>query len=538
MPYDQLTHEIGPLASLRPDEAGIVLVESPAKARRRPYHKQKLALVLTNLRHFAVEQHARGVAVVYVTTNDGYAQALRGVVARLGPLVSMEPAERELREELRPLVDEGALRIVPHEGWLTRPETFARSQSATPPWRMDAFYRAARLESGVLVDRGKPVGGAWSFDKDNRKPWRGDPSAPPPPRFVVDTITHEVGALVRDVFASHPGELDLEALPATAADHAALWERARRDCLDAFGPYEDAMSTRSQTLFHALISASLNLCRLSARRVVEDAAHHPTAPLASREGFVRQVLGWREFVRHVHRETDGFRRVAAGDPAPTLDAPGDAGFSAYAGWSRATGGDGGACPSALGAARRLPPSFWGEPSGLACLDQVVRGVWATGYSHHITRLMVLANLATLLDVSPRDLTDWFWVAYTDAYDWVVEPNVLGMGSYAAGDLMTTKPYISGSAYLDKMGDFCGSCAFDPKTTCPITSLYWAFLARHEHELASNHRLAVALAALRKRSAGHRARDAATFESVSEALAEGRALHPTASAAPRGRLSST
>ena len=153
---------------------------------------------------------------------------------------------------------------------------------------------------------------------------------------------------------------------------------------------------------------------------------------------------------------------------------------------------------ALGCDTPLPPAYWGEQSGLACLDTVVSDVWAEGYSHHITRLMILSNLATLLDVRPRELTDWFWVAYTDAYDWVVEPNVLGMGTYALGGLMTTKPYVSGAAYINRMSDYCGLCAFNPKTDCPFASLYWAFLARHEAVLKSNPRLRMPMASLGKR----------------------------------------
>jgi len=164
----------------------------------------------------------------------------------------------------------------------------------------------------------------------------------------------------------------------------------------------------------------------------------------------------------------------------------------------------------------------------------VADVWAEGYSHHITRLMVLANLATLLDVSPRELTDWFWIAYTDAYDWVVEPNVLGMGTYAVGDLMTTKPYVSGAAYIARMSDYCGSCAFDPKTTCPITRLYWAFLARHEARLRDNPRLRLPLQVLRKRPVARREDDSRTFERVRNTLAVGSALLAQAVHAARPR----
>jgi len=505
VPYDQLSGEIGPLSREDPQNIGIVLVETLWKSARRPYHKQKLALVLANLRHFALEQAARGMAIRYVAASGPYRAALEPLIAALGPLRVMEPAERELRADLAPLVASGGLLVIPHEGWLTTAEDFRTSQRSGPPWRMDAFYRHVRRRTGLLMRQGKPVGGKFSFDPDNRLPWRGDPPAPRPPRFRPDAITEEVGDLVDNLFARHPGRLDLAALPATRQDAKALWTWASRECLPVFGPYEDAMSSRSSGLFHTRISALLNLHRLLPSRVVAD-VEGMTLPLASQEGFIRQILGWREFVRHVHLATDGFRSLPGSAP-PIAEHP----------------GDGGATPSVLGASEPLPPVFWGTPSGLACLDRVVADVWAEGYSHHITRLMVLANLATLLDVSPRELTDWFWVAYTDAYDWVVEPNVLGMGTYAVGDLMTTKPYVSGAAYLARMSDYCAICAFHPKTTCPITSLYWAFLARHEVRLRDNPRLRLPLQALRKRPTARREEDARTFQHGRAALAAGRTL---------------
>ena len=493
LPYDQLTDRIGPLAGRAPEETGIVLVECPAKVGRRQYHKQKLALVLANLRHFALEQAARGVAVRHVVSDGDYAAALSPLAGELGPLTVMEPAERELREDLAPLVRCGAISVVPHEGWLTTRQDFMAGTGESPPWRMDRFYRHARRRTGVLIEDGRPEGGKWSFDRENRKPWPGAPEPPAPPRFPRDPIKEEVGRLVNERFADHPGRLDLDSLPATAEDARTLWRRAREECLAHFGPYEDAMTIRSSGLFHTRIAALLNLHRLLPAEVVRDAAGSD-APVASREGFVRQVLGWREFVRHVHRETDGFRSL---DP------------------------DG--APTHLGARGKLPPAYWGTPSGLSCLDRVVGEVWAEGYSHHITRLMVLGNLATLLDVSPRELTDWFWVAFTDAYDWVVEPNVLGMATYGAGDLMTTKPYVSGAPYIDRMSDYCGDCAFDPKKNCPVTRLYWAFLARHEETLAENPRMRPVMSSLRRRARGKRAEDREIFEQTRRLLLAGRRL---------------
>lgn len=499
--YDQLHDRIGPLSREPATELGIVLVENRWKASRRPYHKQKLALVLANQRHFALEQARRGVAVRHVVGDAPHADLLRPIVAELGPLRVQRPAERELRADLAPLLAGGGLEELPHEGWLTEAADF--EDQAGPPWRMDAFYRRVRRRTGVLMADGRPVGGRFSFDADNRQPWRGEPAAPDELRFPRDDIKDEVLELVATRFAEHPGQLRPDHLPATLADAQALWRHARRHCLPGFGPFEDAMASASPGLFHTRIAPLLNLHRLLPRDVLRDVLDLDL-PLASKEGFVRQVLGWREFVRHVHEATDGFRRL-----------PGQAVAEV----------DGGAAPAFLGAGADLPPAFWGRPSGLHCLDRVVADVWREGWSHHITRLMVLGNIAALLDVSPRQLTDWFWVAYTDAYDWVVEPNVLGMATFAAGDVMTTKPYVAGSAYLKRMSDYCGDCAFDPRRNCPLTRLYWAFLGRHADRLAGNPRMALPLRSATRRSAAERRRDAATFTAVSERLGRGAALGP-------------
>ena len=525
VPYDQLTDAVGPLSREPASALGIVIVECANKAGRRPYHQQKLALLLTNLRHFALEQARRGVAVRHVV-GPSYAAALESQMNALGPLEVMRPAERELRVELAPLVQQGKLRMLPHEGWLTSEHDFRTSQSG-PPWRMDAFYRHVRRRLGVLMEGGKPVGGRFSFDTDNRQPWHGQPPAPTPPHFEVDDVTEEVCSLVRERFAHHPGTLVAERLPATRADAERLWAWARRECLPSFGPFEDAMSTRSPSLFHTQISALLNLQRLSAQQVVADVADDSRLPLASREGFVRQVLGWREYMRHVHEATDGFR-LLRGSAQPCAPAPGDGGYAHWSGepWPAADGGDGGSLVSRLGAGRALPPAYWGARSGLNCLDTVIDSVWRNGYSHHITRLMVLANLAMLLDVSPRELSDWFWVAYVDAYDWVVEPNVHGMGSFGVGDLLTTKPYVAGAQYIDRMSDYCKSCRFDPKTTCPVTPLYWAYLQRHRDELQQVPRLKLPLAAEAKRSPAQRQADQDTFVKVSREMKAGLELTPS------------
>ncbi len=508
VPYDQLNATIGPLSRLDPSEAGIVMVEAPWKAARRPYHKQKLATVLTAGRHFALEQAERGVAVRFFVSEGSYAAGLRKAVNEVGPLTMMEAAERELRVDVAPLVHEKLMAVVPHEGWLTTHEQFRSFAGPKPPWRMDVFYRGVRKATGILMDRKLPEGGRFSFDTDNRQRWRGSPPAPRLPTFDVDAITEEVCELVARTYSDHPGELHPETIPASAHDARRLWEHALRKCLPSFGPYEDAMARDERTLFHTCISALLNLHRLLPRDVIDDVLA-AELPLASKEGFVRQVLGWREYMRHVHLATDGFRVLPHGRSAPESDA----------------------APSHLGASEPLPAAYWGKPSGFACLDTVVADVWRDAYSHHITRLMVLSNIAQLLDVSPRELTDWFWIAYVDAYDWVVEPNVLAMSTYGVGDLATTKPYVSGAAYIHRMSDYCGTCAFDPKKSCPLTRMYWAYLARHADKLGANPRIAQPVHALAKRRAEDKALDARVFERVRELLAAGHPVRPTSLPSP-------
>ena len=528
VPYDQLTDTVGPLSREDPKSLGIVLVENTWKGGRRPYHKQKLALILTNMRHFALEQAERGIAVRHIVTNGPYHTALSPLIPQLGTLRVMVPAERELREDLLKLSRSGGLDFIPHEGWLTTPSQFYESTGKTPPWKMERFYRRVRTETGILMKDGKPIGGKFNYDVENRLPWHGVPPAPDPPAFKVDNTKAEVGRLINKHFSNHPGDLNLKMLPSTRNDAHSLWQWAKDACLYHFGPYEDAMSRASRNLFHSRISALLNIFRLNPNDIVQDVLEMDI-PLAGKEGFVRQILGWREFVYHVHTTTDGFRSIE-NEASPVAKWPGDGGYNTWSEKKWPSGKtdrvlNGGASPSFLGSEFPIPPVYWGEPSGLACLDHVVKTVWEDAYSHHITRLMVLSNLATLLDIRPRELTDWFWIAYADAYDWVVEPNVLGMGTFSLGDLMTTKPYVSGAAYIDRMGDYCEGCSFNPKKNCPITPLYWAFLSRHQAALAKNPRLRMPMASLRKRKSQRRTQDRKVFNHVQDVLSKGGVLTP-------------
>ena len=292
------------------------------------------------------------------------------------------------------------------------------------------------------------------------------------------------------------------------------------------------MSTASTGIFHTRLSPLINIHRLLPAAIVEEAAGLEI-PLNSKEGFIRQIIGWREYVKHVHDATEGFRTLVE-QPVPTI---GDGGFSLWDGapWESPItpeGLDGGANPNVLGGDLPLPPAYWGKPSGMNCLDTVVQSVWDEGWSHHITRLMVLSNIATLIGADPRALTDWFWIAYADAWDWVVEPNVLGMGTFSTGEVMTTKPYVAGAAYIQKMSNYCGDCRFSPTGNCPLRRLYWAFLARHEEMLKNNQRMWTIYNGLKKRSAEDRALDAAQYERVRSLLLAGEELFP-ANVEPRG-----
>jgi deoxyribodipyrimidine photolyase-related protein len=496
--YDRFTDRLGPLAEQPAEDTGIVIVESTAKGHRRLYHKKKLVLLIANMRHFALEQMARGMSVLYAFSPLNHGQALVDLQEQHGlpELTVMNPAERELRLDLEQAVRDGLrLKVVPDATWLSTTEDFTAvfgDYESGRSYLMDRFYRHMRQKTGVLMRKGKPEGGRFSFDAENRKPWKGQPAVPRVGGFDPDPITKEVIGYVAKEYRQHFGNIEGFNLPTTQPDCDRMWRQALHELLPHFGPYEDAMRDDEPHLFHSRVSALINLGRLLPAEVVRDveaAAGEGRIPLASAEGFIRQVLGWREFMRHVHEQTDGYRRVAVRQESKVRD---EADVSA------------GARPAALGAELPLPAAYWGAKSGLHCLDTVVQQVIDEGWSHHITRLMVLSNLATLCGFSARELTDWFWIAYVDAYDWVVETNVLGMGTYADGGVTATKPYVSGAAYIHRMSNYCGQCRFDPKKStgeqsCPFTALYWTFLERNREVLEGNSRLQMPYATLTKKT---------------------------------------
>ena len=516
VPYDQLSDKIGTLSRIEASEAVIVMLENSHKAQRRRYHKQKLLYVLSNSRHFAVEQARRGVKVIYRTIHGSFGAGLQQVAEEyaIRNIFCMKPAERELRQELQGCVQSGLLEFTTHEGWLTTEEDLLVS-SPTAPWNMGDFYKRLRDKHNILLENKKPMGGKYSLDEDNRLAWNGDPVTPKIPSFTVDAITEEVVQIIEAKFPKSIGTIDAASVPTSKEDAQNLWKWAMEECLFHFGPFEDAMSTQSSSLFHTRISPLINLHRLLPQEIIADVLELDI-PLNSKEGFVRQVLGWREFMYRIHEYTDGLRRIPTKKGVQSYYAT-----SSYA----STDVEEMSTVNALQAIYPLPPVYWGTSSGFACLDHVVQQVLQEGYTHHIPRLMVLANIANLLQVRPQEINEWFWVAFVDAYDWVVEPNVLGMGTFAAGEVLSTKPYVAGSAYIQKMSDFCGKCAFSPKKNCPLTSLYWQFLEKNQQVLASNFRMKMIMASVRKRSEDQKNLDKKILEWCQDGLQRGAELTP-------------
>ncbi len=483
--YDQLNRELLPTSGT--SQLGLIFIETTWKAKQLPYHKQKLVLQLSNQRHFALEMQQLGHPIRYVFSDKEYSDILVELGDEYGVITVTKPAELTLRESISNLVKNSKIKVLNHKGWLTTTEEFTSSVGDKPPWRMDKFYRHIRKTRAILLDENsKPLGGSWSLDDQNRQPWDGAVDLPQIPIFKPDRITSEVIQMVEQKFSHHPGKINRENIPASDEDSARLWDWAKSSVMHWFGPYEDAMTKEHKTLFHTTVSSLLNLSRLMPKTLLEDTLALDI-PLNSKEGFVRQIIGWREFVRHVHELTNGFEVEDE-----NISSRSGAGWEGDWSNSRIT-------PNVLENNFSLPPTYWGEESGMLCLDRAVSDVVETGYAHHIPRLMVLANIGNLLGINPRELTDWFWAMFTDAYDWVVEPNVLAMGTYAVGDVMTTKPYVSGTPYIKKMGDYCGDCSLHFKKSCPISDMYWNFLEENQSHFSKNHRMAMPMRTLAKRT---------------------------------------
>jgi deoxyribodipyrimidine photolyase-related protein len=436
-----------------PAEGRVLLVESTSHLSALPHHRWKLVLVRSATRHFRDELRARGFTVDHRVAGS-YADAVREHLASIGPteLVVPAPAEWGVARSLEALAaDEPRVRIVEDRRFLTSRAEFAAWARNRKLFRMEDFYRRQRRRLGVLVDgNGDPVGGEWNLDHANRQSAKAlrKRGVPPAPRsFAPDAITREVIAEV-DAQPAQWGSTAGFDLPVTRADALAALDDFLAHRFADFGPYEDAMLSGEAYLYHSRLSAAMNVGLLHADEVVRAALRHADAvPLSSLEGFVRQIIGWREYVNGIYwLEMPAYREV-----------------------------------NYFGFDRPLPQLYWEpERTDLACLQDSVQTVRDTAYAHHIHRLMILCNFATLTGVHPLRLSEWFWAGFADAWEWVELPNVVGMGTFGDGGRLASKPYVSSAAYIQRMSDYCSGCRYDPsqrtaEDACPFNYLYWTFL---------------------------------------------------------------
>ncbi|WP_248910994.1 cryptochrome/photolyase family protein [Halocatena marina] len=457
-----LTEQCGPLARA-PEESQVLLIEAHDFARRMPYHHHKLTLVFAAMRHARDRLREAGYDVTYIQT-DTFADAFETFFADNPDttLVTMRSPSHGSERQFRDLVAEvgGDLRVVENELFVSTRQAFDEWINGDREFRHERFYRWMRKQTGVLMDGDDPIGGEWNYDTENREFPPEEWEAPSVPTPESDALTEETAAWVSSAFDTwgSPEGFHWPVTRQQARDYLNHFVTHR---LPVFGPYQDAMRSADWAMAHSLLGASVNIGLLHPLEVIEavtDAYHSDEVDLPSAEGYVRQILGWREFMRHIYRHT-----------MPEL-----------------------ATANQLNATHSLPTLYWSDETDMHCLAETVGDVHARGYSHHIQRLMILANFATLWGVEPQELNEWFHATYVDAYHWVTTPNVIEMGQYGHG-VFATKPYVSSANYIDRMSNYCEDCRYDSSANvgeeaCPFNALYWQFLDRNEEPLRSIHRM--------------------------------------------------
>ena len=494
---DQLSDGVAALRAADPATDTVMMAEVGAEAEYVPHHPKKIVLILSAMRKFAAHLRGRGWRVLYTTLDDPDSTGtIAGEVARrraetgATAVIGTEPGEWRLRAELRA----GGVALLPDDRFLCSPQRFAAWAEGRKALRMEYFYRDMRRLTGLLMEGDKPVGGQWNFDHDNRKPARADLLRPAPLRHAPDAATAEVIDLVRRRFGNRFGAVTPFWFATDRAQALASMADFMANHLPQFGDYQDAMLAQDAFLHHSILSPALNiglLDPLEICRAAEAEFHAGRAPINAVEGFVRQVIGWREYVRGLY----------------DLHGPG------YA------------AQNGLGATRALPAFYWGAPTDMACVGAVVGQTRAEAYAHHIQRLMVTGNFALLAGLDPGQVHEWYLAVYADAFEWVEAPNTLGMALHADGGVMASKPYAASGAYIDRMSDYCGSCAYDvddrtgPRA-CPFNPLYWHFLNRHRPKFEGNGRMATMYRTWDKMDAGRRAAILARGDAILARLDKG------------------
>jgi deoxyribodipyrimidine photolyase-related protein len=477
---DQLNLDAAAFDGFEPGRDAVWMAEVTEESTHVWSSKQRCALFLTAMRHFAAAlreagrplhytqlDHARGPDAGTVSTLAG---ELRAAIQRLRPqrLVLTHPGDWRVLQALDGAAKECRIELEIREDryFYTPIREFSAYAKNAKRLRLEYFYRDMRRRHRVLMEGDEPAGGRWNFDVDNRETFGAQGPADLPARaaFQTDAVTREVIDLVEARFTAHPGTLASFAWPVTRAQALVALRRFVEQRLPSFGRYQDAMWSGEAWGYHSHLAAALNLKLLHPREVVAaaEAAHaEGSVPLASAEGFIRQILGWREYVRGIY-------------------------------WTRMPGY---LEMNALGAEEPLPPWYWTGETDMACLRDAIGQTLREGYAHHIQRLMVTGLYALLLGVNPRQVHEWYLAVYVDAVEWAEAPNVLGMSQYADGGVMASKPYAATGKYIDRMSNLCRGCRYDPAQragpqACPFTTLYWDFLMRHETRLAANPRMSL------------------------------------------------
>ena len=485
---DQLDLDAAAFDDFDPAQDAVWMAEVAEESQHVWSAKQRIAVFLASMRHFAQALRAAGRPLHYTRLDDPgnrgtLAAELDAAIAALKPerVVMTAPGDWRVWKSLTAVAEAAGLALEVREDrhFFSTVREFAAHAQARKSLRMEYFYREQRRRHRILMTDGEPEGRRWNFDADNREAFgrAGPVDVPERAVFEPDAVTREVIALVDARFADHPGALDDFAWPVRRADALRALEQFIRDRLPLFGRYEDAMWPNQPWLYHSHLSSSLNLKLLSAREVVqaaEDAYRDGHAPLQSVEGFIRQILGWREYVRGIY-------------------------------WTQMPGY---AERNALAAEADLPAWYWTGATDMACLREVVTQTLRYGYAHHIQRLMVTGLFALLLGVRPQQVHAWYLAVYVDAVEWVELPNTLGMSQYGDGGLMASKPYVATGKYIQRMGGPCAGCRYDPalregERACPFTTLYWDFLLRHEALLLGNQRMALQVKNLGRLDAAQR-----------------------------------
>lgn len=473
---DQLDAELSALDNFDPARDRIWMAENQNEATYVWSHKQRLVLFFSAMRHHRDALTAHGFDVDYHALQaDGrrdnghtFADILTASIKRLQPdrLVMTECGDLRVQRMLDDCAHAQGLtlQVRPDRHFYCDLEAFDSWADGRKRLVLEDFYREMRRHHDVLMQGDKPTGGTWNFDKQNRKPFgkAGPPALPPLYAFIPDEITREVIYMVAARFADHPGKIDAFDLPVTRDQALVALQDFIDNRLAHFGPYQDALWTDLHFAYHSRLSAALNLHLLDPRECVDAAVcayEAGYAPIHSVEGFVRQILGWREFIRGIYwREMPAY-----------------------------------ADHNALGATLPVPAALWDGDTDMACVGDAMTNVLQHGYAHHIQRLMVLGLYCLVAGVNPRAFHDWHMAMYLDAIDWVSLPNALGMSQFGDGGLLGTKPYCASGNYINKMSNYCKHCRFDHKrasgdNACPITTLYWDFLDRNESLFTDNHRM--------------------------------------------------